>query len=163
MNAKLEEALTLRKNNQLEESKERLLQLIEELGDNDPILLFECACAHDMLGLETQAIPFYERAIEGGLPEPQRQEAFTNLGSSYRCVGEYHQAEKILVQAEKDYPEDEAIKVFLAITRYNLGQANMSVRQLLHVILRVSKAGELRDYDRALSFYADRLDETWRE
>lgn len=162
MRPKLTEALELRRSKRLEESKEKLLSLVQETDEADPLVLFECACAHDLLGLEVQAIPYYEKALEAGLSEPQRKTAYTNLGSSYRCIGEYEQAEAILLQAQEQYPEDEVVKVFLAMTRYNLGKTEDCVRELLHVIVRLRELNDRVEYQRAIAFYAEHLEEIWR-
>jgi tetratricopeptide (TPR) repeat protein len=67
MSPELERAIELRKQGQYESARELLLQLIRTSPD-DPFILLECAFAHDSMGLENEAVPYYEKAIRLGLP-----------------------------------------------------------------------------------------------
>lgn len=60
---KLETAIQLRKNGELQKSNKILLEIIKEHKD-DAIINYQCAWSFDVLGKEKEAIPYYEKAIE---------------------------------------------------------------------------------------------------
>lgn len=66
----------------------------------DPLVQYEAACVHDYLGLETEAIPFYNAALQAGLPPSTRRGALVGLGSTYRTLGMFDQAERTLLAAK---------------------------------------------------------------
>ncbi|MFK3939191.1 tetratricopeptide repeat protein [Alkalihalobacillus sp. NPDC078783] len=137
-----------------------LLALIKEKPE-DPDLHFYLASSHDGLGQETKAIPHYQQAIELGLTGIHYEKAFIQLGSSLRCIGKYAEAEKIFHNGLKEFPENAALSVFLAITEYNLGHTRQSTQRLLTVLMEEPKNEWLQTYKKALTFYAAHLDETW--
>src|SRR5262249_42654728 len=66
MEEQLSVAIGLRQEGRVEESRELLLKLVAA-HPVDPVVNYQCAWSHDALGLEREAVPFYERAIAGGL------------------------------------------------------------------------------------------------
>ncbi|MGW1229073.1 tetratricopeptide repeat protein [Streptomyces sp. NPDC001515] len=121
---------------------------------------YQTAWAHDALGLETGAVPYYERALEGtGLAPEDRHGAFLGLGSTLRVLGRYAEARAVLERALAEFPDDAALRTFLAMALYNLGQARESVGLLLKVVAETGADPGLRAYAPAVAHYADRLDE----
>jgi tetratricopeptide (TPR) repeat protein len=159
MKSKLAEAIELRKNNRPEEAI-GILQILLQSHPNDPDINYQMAWTCDFMGKESEAVPFYERAIENGLREG-RPGALLGLGSTYRCLGEYERSLRVFNQAVQEFPEDRALKVFRALTLYNLGKAEESVSQLLIQLIDTTSDTSIKSYDRALRFYSDKLNETW--
>ncbi|MGL4819118.1 MAG: tetratricopeptide repeat protein [Bacilli bacterium] len=122
---------------------------------------YEYASSFDLLGDERNAIPHYEKAIALADNEAWLSEAYLGLGSSYRCIGDYEKAKVCLETAIARFPEDEALRTFLAMTLYNTGNSNEAVALLLNVICRTTSDPTIQRFKRAISFYADRLDETF--
>jgi hypothetical protein len=62
---KLSSAIHLRETGKHEEARDLLLELHSKFAE-DAQVNFQCAWIHDLLGLEREAIPFYEKAIQAG-------------------------------------------------------------------------------------------------
>lgn len=157
---KLAEAIELRKSNKPEEAL-RILAVLLESNPNDPDINYQMAWTCDLMGKESEAAPFYEKAIANGLKE-DRCGAMLGLGSTYRCLGEYDKSLKVFDQAVKEFPEDRSLKVFRALSLYNLGKSEESVSQLLIQLLDTTGDDSIKSYERALRFYSDKLSETWK-
>ena len=61
----LKQAIKLRKEKKYAQSKEILIGLTNFTRDAE--VLYQCAWIHDVMGLETEAMPYYEQAIANGL------------------------------------------------------------------------------------------------
>lgn len=160
MNEDLQEALALRQSGQHEEARELLLELVDRYPD-DAQIQYQTAAVHDALGYEREAIPFYERALELGLPEPVQSGAILGMGSTWRTLGEYDRAEVVLRDGVDAFPDMRAMDVFLAMTLYNQGKHQEAMQRLLLVLADTSEDDSIRGYERAIRYYADRLDQTW--
>jgi len=77
----LERAIRLREAGELEGARAVLLKQ-QEKNPEDPTVNYQCAWVHDRMGLEREAIPLYERAIERGLSGGDLEGAILSLGSS---------------------------------------------------------------------------------
>jgi tetratricopeptide (TPR) repeat protein len=160
MKTKLAEAIALRKSNKPEEALSILKELLQS-NPEDPVVNYQMAWTCDFMGKESEAVPYYEKAISNGLTE-DRSGAMLGLGSTYRCLGEYEKSLKVFDQAVKEFPENRSLKVFRAVTLYNLGKSEESVSQLLIQLLDTTNDSSIKSYDRALRFYSDKLNETWK-
>ena len=160
MEEKLASAIQLRETGKHKEARELLLELNSEFPD-DAQVNFQCAWIHDLLGLEREAIPFYEKAIQAGLSGEDLQGALLGMGSTYRCIGEYQKAKETFQRALELFPQRNEFKVFLAMTYYNLKEHSKAMELLLTSLVETSKDEAILSYDRAIRFYADKLDETW--
>lgn len=158
---KLDQAIALRKQNMPEEAI-TLLKSLLQTHPNDPDVNYQMAWTCDFMGKESEAVPYYEKAISSGLKE-DRDGAMLGLGSTYRCLGEYDKSLKVFDQALAEFPDHRAIKVFRALSLYNLGRAEDSVSQLLIQLLDTTGDSSIKSYERALRFYSDKLNETWKE
>ncbi|MER5274964.1 tetratricopeptide repeat protein [Streptomyces sp. NPDC002809] len=128
---------------------------------HDAAIAYQAAWSHDSLGLEAQAVPFYERALDGtGLSPQDRHGAFLGLGSTLRVLGRHAQAREVLRRGLGEFAQDAALQTFLAMTLYNLGESREAVRTLLLVSAATSEDPQVRAYRPAIEYYADRLDET---
>jgi tetratricopeptide (TPR) repeat protein len=155
-------AKELRSEEELEQSQAILLELLEEHAD-DPLVLFEVGGSFDVLGEERQAIPYYRRAIEGGLEGEDLQECLVCLGSSYRVIGEFQEAVTFLEMAVERFPEDLSGHVFLALAYYSDGREDEAVALLLEILLKTTKDKNILAYADTLDYYKDNLDEIWDE
>jgi tetratricopeptide (TPR) repeat protein len=158
--SRLLSAIQLRENQKYEEARELLLELHDEFPD-DPQVNYQWAWIHDLLGLEREAIPFYEKAIQEGLTGDELKGALLGMGSTYRCIGEYQKAKEAFERALELFPERHEYKTFLAMTYYNLGEHSKAMELLLNSLAETSKDEGVIRYQRAIQFYADKLDETW--
>lgn len=157
---RLSSAIQLRKDEKHEEARAVLLQLHSEFPEDAQVNL-QCAWIHDLLGLEREAIPFYEKAVATGLTGNDLQDALLGMGSTYRCIGEYQKAKDTFEKALSHFPNNNEFKVFLALTLYNLKEHNTAMEILLTSLLDTTKDEGILSYERALRFYSDKLDQTW--
>ncbi|WP_435171919.1 tetratricopeptide repeat protein [Paenibacillus glycanilyticus] len=156
----LEIAIQLRESGQLEESRSMLLALTERYPAN-PSVWYQCAWVHDSMGLEREAVPFYQKSIELGLSGEDRQGAYLGLGSTYRTLGMYAQARSIFREAIDEYPDNREFQVFYAMVLYNLEEHNAAMEILLKQLAETSGDQGIQSYRKALLFYADKLDQRW--
>lgn len=159
-NTQMQEAIELRQNGQLEEARTKLLDLLLDDPD-DPVLLYQVAWTYDNLGLEAQAMPYYEQALANGLQGEDRQGAMLGLGSTYRTLAHYDKAAILFKQAIQDYPEAREFKVFYAMVLYNLEQYAEGMQLLMTELAETTNDKGIERYQRAILFYADKLDQVW--
>lgn len=156
---RLKEAIKLRENGELKEANAMLLKLVGEYPE-DAQINYQCAWSFDVLGLEKEAVPFYEKAIEIGLDDTDLKEAYLGLGSTYRTIGEYEKSKELLIEGIEKFNLN-SLKVFLAMTLYNLGEHSKSMELLLKIISETSIDDEVVTFKKAIEFYADKLDQLW--
>lgn len=156
----LETALELRKANQLKKSNEILLRLVKQNAD-DAFLNYQCAWSFDVLGEETKAVPFYEKAIQLGLISKDLEGAFLGLGSTYRALGNYEKAKETFLRAISIFPDNHAMKTFYAMTLYNLNEHDKAMEILLTSLINTTSDPTILQYEKALRFYSYQLDKTW--
>jgi tetratricopeptide (TPR) repeat protein len=157
---RLVSAVKLRESQKHEEACQLLLGLHSEFP-NDPQVNYQCAWIHDLLGLEREAIPFYERAIQTGLSGDELKSALLGMGSTYRCIGEYHKSIDTLKYALTLFPNAHEFKVFLAMAYYNINEHAKAMELLLNSLAHTSSAEGILRYQRAIRFYSDKLNQTW--
>tara|TARA_Y100001933_G_C18918585_1_gene529990 strand:- start:716 stop:985 length:270 start_codon:yes stop_codon:yes gene_type:complete len=88
------------------------------------------------------------------------KEAYLGLGSTYRTIGSYDKSKKLLTEAIDRF-DSNALKVFLAMTLYNLDEHAKAMEILLNTISETSKDEDIVTFKKAISFYSDKLDELW--
>ena len=150
----------LRAKDQHEEARELLVQLAAEFPTN-PVVQYKTACVYDFLGREREAIPYYHAAIENDLPETDLRGAYLGLGSTYRTLGQYADAKKILLEGLNRFPEASEMKIFLAMALYNLGEHHEAVSSLVKLVAETTTDENVWNYQRAILFYADDMDRKW--
>ncbi|GGV29767.1 hypothetical protein GCM10010277_12780 [Streptomyces longisporoflavus] len=158
----LAEAVRLRADGRREEAREQLLALCDQFP-LDPEVAYQTAWVHDALGLEAEAVPHYVRAVEGpdpGLSPDDRRGALLGLGSTYRVLGRYPEAVTTLADAVDEFPDDAALKTFLAMALYNTGRAHEAMQILLTLLATTSQNPDISAYRPAIEHYAKDLDET---
>lgn len=151
----------------LGEARQLLLGLLAEYPDEAEIT-YQLAIVHDNLGLEREAIPFYLHTLKQGLYGcdtatnlMKRERAILGLGSTYRGLGQYQEAEEVLRQGLSEFPQSRALQVFLAMTLYNTQQYREAVELALTNLAETTADETLQYYKRGIVFYAQHLDETW--
>jgi tetratricopeptide (TPR) repeat protein len=157
---KLASAIKLRESEKHEEARQLLFELHNEFP-NDPQVNYQCAWIHDLLGLEREAIPFYEKAIQTGLSGEDLKSALLGMGSTYRCIGEYQKSIATFQQALKLFPNSHEFNVFLAMAYYNIGEHDKAMELLLNSLVDISNDEGVLRYQRAIRFYSDKLNQTW--
>ncbi|MET7359973.1 tetratricopeptide repeat protein [Streptomyces sp. NPDC005562] len=156
----LAEAVRLREAGRREEAKERLVALSGVFPD-DAEVAYQTAWVHDTLGLEAEAVPHYERALNRpGLSATDRRGALLGLGSTYRILGRYEEAVATLGGAAAEFPEDGALRTFLAMSLYNVGRTHDAMEMLLTLLAATSSDPEITGYRPAIEEYAKDLDAT---
>ena len=105
------------------QAREQLVGLVDQYPQ-DAVIAYQTAWAHDSAGLEAEAVPFYERALNGsGLSADDRHGAFLGLGSTYRVLGRYDLALATLRRGLAEFPDNAALRTFLAMALYNVGES----------------------------------------
>jgi tetratricopeptide (TPR) repeat protein len=143
----------------LEQARTLLLQLVEAYPD-DAEINFQTAVVHDNLGLERESIPYYLKALTHGLSGPDLERAYLGLGSTYRGLGQYQQAEETLRRGVKEFPDNRALQIFLAMTLYNRQFYQEAMELVLTNLLETTADEKLQYFKRPLLYYASHLDET---
>ena len=156
----LAEAVAMREAGQVEEAKRLLLDLHTQSPD-DPIINLQCAWAHDKLGLEAEAVPFYEAAVRLGLDGEDLRSALLGLGSTYRTLGRYDDALATLTRGIETFPDDRSMQVFRAMALYNNGKPKEACQVLLQIVSDTTSDEGIRSYRAAIDIYAADLDRTW--
>ncbi|MFT4416435.1 tetratricopeptide repeat protein [Fredinandcohnia humi] len=157
----LEKALLYRSEGKYKESNEILTRLAKDYPD-DPYIHYQCAWSCDVLGLEAEAVPYYEKAILLGLAGEDLEGAYLGLGSTYRTLGEYEKSKQTLLKGMELFPENHALRTFYAMTLYNLKEYDRAMELLLRCIVETTVDEKVKSYNRAISFYADKLDQVWK-
>ncbi len=157
MNEDIQRAIELRRESQHTEALAILLDLYNAHPD-DAKVNYELACTYDHQGVEDEAIGFYEHAIQCGLAGEDLRGALIGLGSSYRCVERFGDAARVLHKGAAEFPDANEFDIFLALTKYNMGDHAEAMRLLLSHIADHTADAATKKYQRAISFYAENLE-----
>lgn len=134
-----------------------ILEVELALRPKDAQVHYQIAWTHDQLGKERDAVPAYEKAIELGLPIQDLKSAFLGLASTYRTLGEYQKSKEVFERAMPQFPEFRALKAFYCLTLYNLGRHDQAFELLLKELVETTNDPSIKEYERALLFYSDKL------
>lgn len=156
----LKRAIQLRESGNYEEARCLLLGLLDQYPLNSAIW-YQCAWIHDVMGLESEAVPYYKQALELGLAGEEKQGAILGLGSTYRTLGLYDEAQAIFENAMQEFPERGEFQVFYAMVLYNQQAYSEAMGILLKQLAETSTDQGIQDYKKAILFYADQLDRIW--
>src|SRR5262249_26171223 len=149
-------------NGQLEQAQQLLLELRAEFPAEAHGAL-QTPWVHDPMGLEAEAVPHYQAAIAaaGDLADDELRSALLGLGSTYRTLGQDVESDRTLRQGIARFPDFRPLRVFHALTAYNLGQSRDAVEQLLKLLLGATSAAQNLRYRQSLGEYAADLDRSW--
>lgn len=153
-------AINLRKEGKLQESNQLFFRLLQA-SPNDAFLHYQYAWSYDVLGEESKAVPYYERAIDLGLAGKELEGAIAGLGSTFRALGEYEKAKEVLTKGLKLFPNNRAIQVFYSMTLYNLNEHQKAMEIVLTCLSETTTDEEILNYRRAINFYKDKLNDIW--
>ena len=103
----------------------------------------------DSGGDEHGAVAEYERALEAGVPDELLQKALLGYGSTLRNVGRNDDSVRVLEDAVRRFPDQQALPVFLAFSLWTAGRRG----EALAVLAR--RLGEGTGYERSIGAYAD--------
>lgn len=157
----LQKAIQLRNSGNLKESNQLLLNLVKNYPD-DAVVNYQCAWSYDALGEESRAVPYYVKAINLGLTGKDLEGAYLGLGSTYRTLGEYQKSKEIFSKGIQVFPENKALQVFFSMTLYNLKEHERAMELLLNCLIETTSDENILNYERAISFYSDKLDKVWK-
>ncbi len=157
---KLDQVKSLRRSGKTDEAISILTELLSDHPSSAEANCLMAWCL-DSLGREREAIPHYEAAIANGIQGEERKGTYLGLGSTLRCLGQYEKSLEVFEKAIGEFPEHRALKVFRAMVLHNLGRSSEGLGVLILELLDTTTDEEIRTYDRALRFYADKLDQTW--
>ena len=156
--ARLAEAVALRGAGEPEQARRLLVALAAEFPD-DAEVAYQTAWVHDVLGLEAEAVPFYEHALAGdGLSEEDRRGARLGHASTLRTLGRYPEAVEAFRRGIAEFPDDNALRTFLAMALYNVGEHHEAMSTLLELLAATSSDAGIQRYRRAIEHYAGDLD-----
>ena len=155
--ARLREAVALRGGGEPEQARRLLLALSAEFPA-DAEIAYQTAWAHDVLGLEAEAVPYYERALAGdGLSADDKRGALLGYGSTLRGLGRYPEAVEAFRRGIAEFPDDNALRTFSAMALYNVGEHHAAMRTLLEVLAATSSDPGIQGCRRAIEHYAKDL------
>lgn len=157
---RLARAVALREGGELEQARELLLRLRADFP-GDAQIAVQTAWVHDSMGSEHEAVGHYEAAIAGGLSDDDLQPALLGLGSTLRTLGRDEDSDRVFRQGIERFPDFRPLRVFHAMTEYNLGKSREAVGHLLAVLLETTSDPAILRYRRSLGAYAGDLDRSW--
>jgi tetratricopeptide (TPR) repeat protein len=132
--------------------------LLKEHPDH-PILVFEVAGAYDTGGQQERAREFYERALDLGLAGDPLRRCLCQYGSTLRWLGRLDDSTAVLVRARHEFPDSDAVRVFLALTLNETGRCDGAIAELLTVITSHDEVTDLGHWASGLAGLADWLSE----
>jgi len=150
----IENAAQLRDNGKAETALKMLRRLLKKQPDS-AVLNYQTAWTCDKLGLEREAVPYYEQALVLGLDGEDLRGALLGLGSTYRVLGEYDKAVATCEAGLEFFPDAREFQVFLALALYNLGKPDQAMTLLLRNLAETSNDAGIVRYRQAILFYAE--------
>ncbi len=115
------------------------------------------AGACDRVGLEHDAVRYYERAWQLGVPDADRPRFLVGFGSTLRNVGRADEAVALLAEAVRDHADHPALHAFLALALFSAGHPRAALAAMLGVALDVAPPGAFAGFERALGEYHQEL------
>jgi len=152
----LKKVIELRKDGKIEQSIQLLLSLIKEDPENS-VYHYELARGLDRVGSESEAIPYYERAIELGLPDEELEEAFVGLGTTYLYEGCYLKSQDLFERAMDQFPEKEQMKLFYGMALLNLNEHKEAMRFIIPTLVSTTSNKDILKHQSALIFLGGNL------
>ncbi|MBA3924706.1 tetratricopeptide repeat protein [Listeria rustica] len=157
---KTAEILALLENGHYQDAKESAKKALLSEPEN-ALLNYYAAWSCDGLSDETEAISYYEKALEIGLPEDDLADAYIGLGSTYRAIGNYEKANETFQKARVAFPENRAITVFASMALYNEKHYKEAMQLAIKIIGETSNDPTIIAYKKAIINYSEDLDAVW--
>ena len=159
MLATIKKAIDLRNNEHFDMAIEVLTQLSES-HPNSAEIEHQIGWTYDASDRSNLSIPHYKKALDLGLIE-DKVGCYVALGSSLRATGQYNESRDVLEKGLEEFPEHLPLNVFLAMTKYNLGEIKSSCADLLSILAETTKDEKIASYKNAYLSYAKDLDQKW--
>lgn len=118
---------------------------------------YQIAWTLDSLERETEALPYYEKAISLGLPPNEQSGALIGLGSTLRNLGQFDRAADILESGQLQFPDQPEFSAFLALARHDQGRHRDALQLALTTLLETTEDPGITTYHRTLRHYATNL------
>jgi len=155
------EAVRLRESGDLAAARQLLTALLADEDSRHSLANYHLAWTLDRMGLETDAVPHYERAIAAGLDSEDLRGALLGLGSTYRVNGRDADAVQTLAGGVAQFPDDGAMRAFYALALHSAGDHTRATQEFLRVILASNADPQIARYRNALTEYMEHPDERW--
>ena len=124
--------------------------------DVQAVLAAGGAC--DRRGLERDAIGYYERARELGIPEEVKQNFTIWYGSTLRNVGRLEESVTRLAEGCAVWPDNATMRAFLALALHSSGHHSLAMATMLEAALAAAARPDgFGRYTRALTSYQTEL------
>ncbi|GAB2647968.1 tetratricopeptide repeat protein [Vibrio panuliri] len=156
----IKQAIALRKEAKYQESRALLTALL----DNESYYAkahLQIAWSYDNEGKEQEAVNHYLSSLSGLLSLAERFDALFGLASTYRSLGMYSEALGYFEQTLNEYPNCIEVQPFYAMCLYNLGRHKEATSLLLELLVSTTNSSAIKEYQRAISLYAQDLDKTF--
>jgi len=111
-----------------------------------PVLTYEVAGAYDTAGQEERAAGLYETAMQRGLSGDPLRRCLCQYGSTLRWLGRIDESTAVLERARREFPESDAVRVFLALTHNEAARGDAAIGELLAVITNHPEVTDLGRY-----------------
>ncbi|EPP5812127.1 TPA: tol-pal system YbgF family protein [Vibrio vulnificus] len=160
MESIIEQAIKLRKENKYQESRALLKTLLNDETYSAKAHL-QIAWSYDNEGKEQEAITHYLSSLSGLLSSIERFDALFGLASTYRSLGMYSEALSYFERTLREYPSSIEVQPFYAMCLYNLGRHKEATSLLLELLVTTTNSDAIKEYQRAISLYAEDLDRKW--
>ncbi|MFM2601024.1 tetratricopeptide repeat protein [Vibrio fortis] len=160
MESIIKQAIELRKESKYQESR----ALLRTILNDDTFAAkahLQIAWSYDNEGKEQEAIDHYLSSLSGSLSSAERFDALFGLASTYRSLGMYSEALTYFEQTLSEYPNSVEVQPFYAMCLYNLGRHKEATSLLLELLVSTTNSDAIKEYQRAISLYAQDLDRTW--
>ena len=154
----LQEALEAEDGETVEQANAELRRRSDAHPD-DALVQYLVASAYDGAGRESDAMPYYQRALALGverLPAGRQPEIFVQAGSTLRNLGRLDEARDLLKQGIDRFPDYRAMQVFAALVEASADDDRAAMRLLFRVVT-LDEDDSLRRYRRSLRWYVDDL------
>jgi hypothetical protein len=114
------------------------------------------AYACDAEGRETDAVVHYDAAWRLGVPAEGRAQFLLGYGSTLRNVGRLDDSLAILRAATAEFPDDQAMRVFLALTLHSTGAHSEALATMFDVALALADP-TITKFRRSIGEYREEL------
>lgn len=139
---------------------EHVLDLLKKLDQRHPHVAeinYQLAWTCDVLGRETEALPYYEKAVALGLAPNELSGALLGLGSTLRMTGNLERSAEVLRSGQMQFPDNREFDIFLALTLHDQGHHTEALKLALTTLCDTTEDPGLTSYQRAIRFHAGKL------
>jgi len=133
------------------------LQKLDRQYPNVAEINYQLGWTCDVLGRETDALPYYEKSIALGLAPNELSGALIGLGSTLRTLGQFDRSAEVLLSGKIQFPENREFDAFLALTFHAQGRHGDAMRLLVDTLCDTTEDAGLTAYQRALRHAAAAL------